>query len=161
MDLTSTTHLLFLALAVPLALGTGRVLLAHGTPFLTDVYGREDLAASVNRLVVIGFSLLTTGFVLLLVRAGGEVRSATELLETLSVKLGVVMVLLGVVHLATISTFGSVRRRRAEERARREEAAASPGTDRVPAPGRPDAARESRDGQLHDDFHDDFHDLQG
>ncbi|MFW6775229.1 hypothetical protein ACOACO_13165 [Nocardioides sp. CPCC 205120] len=124
MDWTATTHLVYLAVALPVTVWVARTLLVNGTAFLTDVYeGRAQLAGSVNRLMVVGFYLLNIGFVLLLVRVGGEVRGFADMLETLSGKLGVVLLVLGVVHLANVHTFNSIRKRRNEERVRRAEAA--------------------------------------
>ncbi|MDT9592658.1 hypothetical protein RDV89_06250 [Nocardioides zeae] len=114
MDWTLTSHVVYLAVALPLTVWVARTLFDNGTTFLTEVLDqRATLAAAVNRLLVAGFYLVTIGFVLLFLRAGGRVDGVTDLVETLSVKLGVVMLVLGLVHFANVLAFNSVRRRRA------------------------------------------------
>ena len=114
MDWTLTSHVVYLAVALPLTVWVARTLFDNGTTFLTEVLEqRATLAAAVNRLLVAGFYLVTIGFVLLFLRAGGRVDGVTDLVETLSVKLGVVMLVLGLVHFANVLAFNSVRRRRA------------------------------------------------
>lgn len=125
MDWTLATHLLYLLVTLPLTFLVARSLARHGTAFLADAFEhREGLARSVNHLLLLGFGLVNTGFVLLLLRAGGPVRDATGAVEVLSVKLGVVLLVLGLLHLANVAALGGTRRRRVEL-AEREAAVAS------------------------------------
>ncbi|MFW6775232.1 hypothetical protein ACOACO_13180 [Nocardioides sp. CPCC 205120] len=120
MDWTVTTYLGYLAIAIPLTVWVARTLFTNGTVFLTDVFeGRHELAAAVNRLLVVGFYLLNVGFVLLFLRVGDPVLDASGMLEVLSVKLGVVMLVLGGVHLANVLVFNSIRRRHHYEQGQR------------------------------------------
>lgn len=118
MDWTVTTYMGYLAIAVPLTIWVARTLFTNGTVFLADVFeGRTDLSRAVNHLLVVGFYLLNVGFVLLFLRLGEPVVAASEMFETLSVKLGVVMLVLGAVHFANIVVFNSIRKRHQWERA--------------------------------------------
>jgi hypothetical protein len=112
MNMTVTTYLVYLAIAVPLTIWVARTLSRNGRIFLVDVFhGNEDFADAVNRLLVVGFYLINLGFVTLFLRGGNAVVDARELFEQLSVKLGTVMLVLGGLHLANVWVFNAMRRR--------------------------------------------------
>jgi hypothetical protein len=112
MNMTVTTYLVYLAIAVPLTIWVARTLSLNGRIFLVDVFhGNEDFADAVNRLLVVGFYLINLGFVTLFLRGGDAVVDARELFEQLSVKLGTVMLVLGGLHLANVWVFNAMRRR--------------------------------------------------
>jgi hypothetical protein len=112
MNWTAATHLGYLLIAVPLTIWVARTLSRNGRVFLKDVFHeQEDLADAVNTLLVVGFYLLNVGFVLLYLRGGDAVASSTQLLESLSRKIGVVMVMLGLVHFCNVYVFNAIRRR--------------------------------------------------
>ena len=91
-----TTYLIYLLVAVPLTIWVARTLSRNGRIFLVDVFhGNEDFADAVNRLLVVGFYLVNLGFVTLFLRSGTAVVDARGVFEQLSVKLGIVMVVLG------------------------------------------------------------------
>ena len=91
----------------------------NGRVFLADVFeSSRELADAVNTLLVVGFYLLNLGFVMLYVRGGGEVDGLTGLFETLSVKIGIVMLVLGVIHFVNVVVFCSMRRRSRHDAAR-------------------------------------------
>jgi hypothetical protein len=111
-DLTVVTYLTYLALAVPLTVWVARTLSHHGKVFLVDVFeGKDALAEAVNRLLVVGFYLLNIGFVALYLRVDEAIPTARAVVETLSVKLGVVLLGLGVIHLTNVWVFNRIRRR--------------------------------------------------
>ncbi|KGN31694.1 membrane protein [Knoellia sinensis KCTC 19936] len=112
MDLVVATYLAYIALAVPLTVWVAHTLSTNGRHFLVDVFsGDSELAQAVNRLLVVGFYLLNLGFVALYLRVSGPVESARAVVETLSVKLGVVLLVLGVVHLTNVWVFNRLRHR--------------------------------------------------
>ena len=119
MDWTVATYLAYLAIAVPLTIWVARTLSRNGVIFLADVFtDRAELAQAVNRLLVVGFYLVNLGFVTLYLRVDTTVRTAQGMVETLSVKLGVVMLVLGLLHLTNVLVFNSIRRRATLERPR-------------------------------------------
>jgi hypothetical protein len=112
MNMTVTTYLVYLAIAVPLTIWVARTLSRNGRIFLVDVFhGNEDFADAVNRLLVVGFYLINLGFVTLFLRGGSAVVDASGVFEQLSVKLGTVMLVLGGVHLGNVWVFNAIRRR--------------------------------------------------
>lgn len=112
MDWTVATYVAYLLVAVPLTVWVASTLSRHGRVFLEDVFpGDPALAHSVNRLLVVGFYLLNLGFVSVYLRSGGDVIGLRGLLEQLSLKVGVVALVIGVVHFLNVWVFSAMRRR--------------------------------------------------
>ena len=125
MNYTVATYIAYLLTAVPITVWVASTLSRNGRVFLTDVFHGEDgLADAVNRLLVVGFYLVNLGFVMLYLRGGGDVTDLTGLLETLSVKIGVVMLVLGVIHFVNVMVFSSMRRKGRADADRARQAAA-------------------------------------
>ena len=110
------TYLIYLLISIGLTVGVGWSLARSGRAFLLDVFdGNDGLAEAVNRLLVVGFYLLNLGFVTLTMRMSGNIESARQGVQLLSVKIGEVLLVLGVLHFANLAVFARVRgRARAE-----------------------------------------------
>lgn len=112
-----TTYVIYLLVSIGLTVWVGRTLSRSGQVFLVDVFsGNEELTKAVNHLLVVGFYLVNFGFVVWFLRTGATVVAARDVFETLSVKLGVVLVVLGVLHLGNVWVFTKLRRRSRGER---------------------------------------------
>jgi len=116
MNWTTGTYVVYLLVAVPLTVWVAMTLSRNGRVFLADVFGdNEALADAVNRLLVVGFYLLNLGFVMLYLRTGSEVDDLTGLFKALSVKIGIVTLVLGVLHFFNVYVFNAIRRRSRSE----------------------------------------------
>src|SRR3954451_1857906 len=112
MDATVTTYLIYLLMSVPLTVWVGRTLFRNGAIFLVDVFeGDEQLAKAVNHLLVVGFYLLNLGYVSLALKLGHQISGAQQSIEALSLKVGLVSVVLGVVHLGNVFVLNLFRKR--------------------------------------------------
>lgn len=112
MDNAVIAYVLYLLIAIPLTIWVGSTLSRNGRVFLVDVFdGNDELAEAVNKLLVVGFYLLNLGVVALYLRIGDSVADARALVEVLSVKMGVVLLMLGFVHLTNVYVFTKIRRR--------------------------------------------------
>ncbi|MGB6219917.1 hypothetical protein [Haloferula sp.] len=117
MNPTVTTYALYLALAIPLTIWVARTLHRSGRVFLVDCFhGNEELADSVNHLLVVGFYLINVGFVSLYLKLGAEVPDVRGVFEALSGKMGVVLLVLGAMHFFNVLIFTRLRRRAELER---------------------------------------------
>ncbi|MDI9884114.1 hypothetical protein QMZ92_06810 [Streptomyces sp. HNM0645] len=117
MDLTVVAYVVYLLIGVALTIWVARTLSRNGRIFLSDVlHGNEKLADAVNHLLVVGFYLVNFGFVALYLSQDDAVADARRLFEALSVKLGVVLLVLGVMHLANVYVLSKIRRRGVMER---------------------------------------------
>lgn len=106
------TYALYLLLAVPITLWVGGTLRRNGRVFLLDVFdGDEELASAVNHLLVVGFYLVNLGYVSIALKTTETVTNAQSAMEALSMKVGTVVLILGVLHLANVYVLNKLRRR--------------------------------------------------
>src|SRR5881409_528581 len=109
---TIWTYLIYLAVSIALTIWVARTLHRNGRIFLVDsLLGNEPLADSVNHLLVVGFYLINIGFVTLALKYGDKATDARTALEILSTKVGLVLVVLGVMHFFNLFIFSKMRRR--------------------------------------------------
>ena len=110
--LTFWTDLIYLATSVAIALCVGWTLHKNGRVFLVEVYqGKEDLADSVNHLILVGFYLLSIGFVAVAIRisAGIGLEDMGGAIQVVSTKVGLVLLVLGVTHFLNLMMFSRMR----------------------------------------------------
>lgn len=112
MTIPISTYLVYLAISIALTIWVARTLHKNGRVFLVDVFhGNEALADSVNHLLVVGFYLINFGYVSLALKLGYAVITAQEAIEALSVKIGMVLLVLGGMHFFNLLVFSRMRRR--------------------------------------------------
>lgn len=117
MDRTVVAYVIYLVVSVALTVWVARTLSHHGRVFLADVLrGNEKLADAVNHLLVVGFYLVNLGFVALYLSDDDTVVDTRGVFEALSAKVGVVLLVLGVMHLVNVYVLNRIRRRGAMER---------------------------------------------
>ena len=112
MDPKLLMYIAYLLLSAGLTAWVARVLFRNGQVFLDDALGNERLAQSVNHLLVVGFYLLNLGYAAVAIRVSVTVATATDAVQTLSVKIGLVLLVLGVVHMGNLYVLSRFRRRR-------------------------------------------------
>jgi hypothetical protein len=102
----------YLVLSIGLTVWVARTLSKNGRVFLIDSFlGNAELADSVNRLLVVGFYLINIGYVTLALRYGDKPTDLPTAIETLSTKVGLVLIVLGVMHFFNLYIFSKMRRR--------------------------------------------------
>ncbi len=112
------TYTLYLLIALPLTIWVAQTLHRNGRIFLIKCFGEdEELADSVNHLLVVGFYLINIGFVALYLKITQAVLNAQDVFEALAGKLGIVLLVLGVMHFFNIFLFTRNRRKRGFEAA--------------------------------------------
>lgn len=112
MNTIVATYLTYLAVSIGLTVWVAHTLHKNGRVFLVDVFrGNESLADSVNHLLVVGFYLINFGYVSLALKIGYGVETAQEGIEALSWKVGMVLVVLGLMHFFNLFVFSRIRRR--------------------------------------------------
>lgn len=112
MNLVVTTYATYLLLSVALTIWVAQTLFRNGRVFLVDVFrGNQAMADSVNHLLVVGFYLINLGYVCLALKLGSDVPTARQSIEALSQKIGVVLLVLGLMHFFNMYVFTRIRRR--------------------------------------------------
>ena len=93
------TYAAYLMISMTITVWVGRTLSKNGRLFLVDAFkGREELADSVNHLLLVGFYLVNLGFVTLALEYGRNPTNVVESVEFLSTKVGMAVVVLGLMH---------------------------------------------------------------
>jgi len=111
MDIVVSTYVAYLAICIPVVLFVGWTLFKNGRAFLVEIFeGNEELANSINYLLIVGFYLAGLGFVSMMLRLGPEPTDTADSIEGLSTLIGAVLLGLGVAHLANMFLLSSARR---------------------------------------------------
>lgn len=102
-------YITLLVVAIALTFLVGRLLVTAGEPFLQEVFQDRSVTRSVNLLLSVLFHLITLGVlaIISIVEIGGQ-----EPLQEFVVKLGVVLLVLGVAYGISMLVLIRVRERR-------------------------------------------------
>lgn len=112
MSFTSWVYVWYVAASVGLTGWVATTLHRNGRIFLVDTfYGNEKLADSVNHLLVVGFYLINAGYVFLALKYGDKPTNLEEAIEFFATKIGLVLLVLGVMHFFNLYVFSRMRRR--------------------------------------------------
>jgi len=93
------TYAIYVTLSLAITVWVGRTLHKNGRVFLVENFsGNEQLADSVNHLLLVGFYLVNFGFVTLALKYGTKPTDLVSAVEALSTKVGLAIVVLGAMH---------------------------------------------------------------
>ena len=105
-------YITYIVLSIGLTVWVGRTLFRNGRIFLVDAFhGNEPMADAVNHLLIVGFYLLNIGFVSLFLRWGVKPTGGVEVIEYVSTKIGVVLLVLGGIHYFNMFNIAKMRRK--------------------------------------------------
>lgn len=135
MDVKVWMYLVYLAVSIGLTVWVARSLSRNGLVFLEEVFADERLARAVNSLLVVGFYLLNLGYVTVAMRHRDPVTGTSEAMEELSLKVGLVLLVLGALHFFNVFALGRYRRGRLRQLATHPPVA--PVARLAPPPARP------------------------
>ena len=128
----AAVYFTYLAISVALTVWVARTLHRNGRIFLVDAFhGNEPLADAVNHLLVVGFYLINVGYITLALKTAEGLDNLRAVIEVESYKIGVVILILGIMHVFNIMVFARMRRRAID----------GPPASFVPHPGFPQAPR--------------------
>ena len=106
------TYFLYLVITICLTIWVARTLFKNGKVFLVDIFhGNKELADSVNNLLLVGFYLINLGYAIYTLQITGNIVSAREILETLSLKIGWIILIIGGMHFMNLYIFFTLRKR--------------------------------------------------
>ena len=105
-------YVTYLAVGLAVTVWVAQTLHRNGRSFLVDAFqGNRELADSVNHLLVVGFYLINIGYVTLALRTTDPVPTVRSAIELVCDKLGVVLIVLGIMHFFNLYVFNRLRRR--------------------------------------------------
>jgi hypothetical protein len=103
-------YITLLVVAIVLTFGVGRLLVTAGEPFLQEVFQDRAVTRSVNLLLSVLFHLITLGVLAIITVV--DFASDMEPLQQFVVKLGVVLIVLGIAYGISMLVLIRVRERR-------------------------------------------------
>src|SRR6266436_7824891 len=105
-------YISYLAISLAVTVWVAHTLHKNGRVFLLDAFhGNEALADSVNHLLVVGFYLINVGYVALVLQTDQKPHDLVGSIEIFSHKIGVVLLVLGVMHFINLKIFSAMRNR--------------------------------------------------
>jgi hypothetical protein len=106
------SYIAYLAISLSVTVWVARTLHRNGRVFLVDAFrGNAELADSVNHLLVVGFYLINVGYVTLALRTSQALANTREAIELVCDKIGVVLLVLGLMHFFNLYLFNRLRKR--------------------------------------------------
>lgn len=106
---------MYLAISIAVTVWVAKTLHRNGRIFLVEAFGgNAPLADSVNHLLVVGFCLVNFGYVTRALRTGEVLGNWREAIELVSDKIGMVLMVLGVMHFFNLYVFSQLRKRSKE-----------------------------------------------
>lgn len=117
MNYTIITYCLYLVITICLTVWVARTLFKNGKIFLVDIFhGNTALADSVNNLLLVGFYLINFGYAVYTLRVTDTISSLQGIIEILSVKIGIIILILGGMHFFNLYIFFNLRKRAINEK---------------------------------------------
>ena len=105
-------YIAYTIISIAMIIWVARTLHRNGRVFLLEAFkDREEMADSVNHLLVVGIYLINFGFILLFLRFGTKPETLVEGIEYIATKLGVVLLVLGAMHFFNIFNFDRMRKK--------------------------------------------------
>ena len=106
------SYLAYLAISLGVTVWVAQALQRNGRVFLVDAFhGNAELADSVNRLLVVGFYLINIGYATLALRTSERLENERQAIELVSSKIGLVLLVLGGMHMLNLYVFNRLRQR--------------------------------------------------
>lgn len=106
------TYALYVIATIGMTIWVAQTLYRAGHIFLVEAFhGNGEMAAAVNHLLRVGFYLVNLGFVLMFLRYGTHPATTVEAVEYLTTKVGIVLIVLGVMHFFNMFNFDKMRKK--------------------------------------------------
>ncbi len=106
------TYAFYVLISVALTVWVANVLFKNGRVFLIDIFhGNNELADSVNKLLIVGFYLINVGYMCLALKETNAITNLQVVVEVLSFKIGWIILILGGMHFLNLIVFYKLRNR--------------------------------------------------
>ena len=106
------TYSFYLVITIALTMWVARTLFKNGKVFLIDIFhGNKELADSVNNLLLVGFYLINIGYAVYTLQVTVSITNVQQTIEQLSLKIGLIILILGAMHFFNLYIFFTLRKR--------------------------------------------------
>ena len=105
-------YAVYLSVSIAVTIWVARTLHRSGRVFLVEAFhGNAEMADSVNHLLVVGFYLVNLGYVALALATTDTLNTTRQAIELVSGKLGLVLLVLGLLHFLNLYVINRLRQR--------------------------------------------------
>lgn len=112
MNYTILTYSIYLPVSILLTIWVARTLFTNGRVFLIEIFHQDNvLADSVNKLLLVGFYLVNIGYAVYTLKIYESIESTQAIIETLSLKIGWIILVLGAMHFFNLFILFNLRRK--------------------------------------------------
>ena len=112
MNYTILTYGLYLPITIVLTVWVAKTLFKNGRVFLITIFHNDEiLADSVNKLLLVGFYLINVGYAVYTLKVQATVAGYQQLIEMLSLKIGLIILILGAMHFFNLFILFNLRRK--------------------------------------------------
>lgn len=112
MNYTVLTYSIYLPVSIILTIWVARTLFTNGRIFLIEIFHQDNvLADSVNKLLLVGFYLVNIGYAVYTLKIYESIESTQAIIETLSLKIGWIILVLGAMHFFNLFILFNLRRK--------------------------------------------------
>ena len=106
------TYSFYLIITIALTIWVARTLFKNGKIFRIDIFhGNKELADSVNNLLLVGFYLINIGYAVYTLQVTTSISNVQEVIEKLSLKIGLIILILGAMHFFNLYIFFTLRKK--------------------------------------------------
>lgn len=113
MNYNILTYLFYFLILLFVVLYVGMVLYKGGRLFLINTFsGNETVADAVNKFLLAGYYLTNIGYTIIALKIWERVESPIQLLNVLSLKVGAIVLTLGVMHFINIISLVAIGKRK-------------------------------------------------
>ncbi len=110
------TYSFYLVITIALTIWVARTLFKNGKVFLIDIFhGNKELADSVNNLLLVGFYLINIGYAVYTLQVTSAISNVQQVIESLSLKIGLIILILGGMHFFNLYIFFALRKKATQE----------------------------------------------
>ncbi len=110
------TYSFYLVITIALTIWVARTLFKNGKVFLIDIFhGNKELADSVNNLLLVGFYLINIGYAVYTLQVTSAITNVQQVIERLSLKIGLIILILGAMHFFNLYIFFTLRKKATQE----------------------------------------------
>jgi len=107
-----SAYFVYAVISLSVTIWVARTLRRRGRVFLVDAFhGQEEVADSVNHLLVVGFYLINVGYVAFALKSTENPLNLRQAIELVSDKIGLVLLILGLMHFFNLYVFSRIRKR--------------------------------------------------
>lgn len=112
MNYTIITYSFYLPISILLTIWVARTLFKNGRIFLVEIFHHDiTLADSVNKLLLVGFYLINIGYAVFTLKVFGTLTGPQDVIETLSEKIGWIILVFGGMHFFNLFILFNLRKR--------------------------------------------------